>query len=158
MSGDRLRKLFGVGPMGAVLSLVLLAVALLVDHRLGRPAILSYRPLMRGLGVVLVLAGLVLHFRTMYTLRTWWVEGRLCTDGPFQMVPPSHVRSMDHLRLPGRGALSRFVGPDRLDRGLHPLWRVLVTREEKMMARRFPDEYPPYAARTGRFIPRLAFR
>ncbi len=158
MSGDRLRKLFGVGPLGAVLSLLLLAVALLVDHRLGRPVILSHRSFMKGLGVVLVLAGLGLHFRTMYTLRTWWVDGRLCTTGPFRWF-----------RHPMYAAWITFVCLGvALYRdswvllawavALHPLWRVLVTSEEKMMARRFPDEYPPYAARTGRFIPRPGCR
>ena len=154
MNDNRRTKLFGVGPVGVVLSFFLLVVALLIDHRLGRPLILPYRPLMRVVGVVLVLVGLGLHFLTMYTLRSWWVEDRLCTRGPFRWF-----------RHPMYAAWISFVclGVAFLRDSwvllawvvvLHPLWHGLVTSEEKMMARRFPDEYPRYAKKTGRFIPR----
>ena len=158
MNGDRLRKLFGVGPMGALLSLLLLAVALLVDHRLGRPAILSYGSFMKGVGVVLVFAGLGLHLRTMHTLRTWWVEGRLCTTGPFRWFRhPMYAAWITFVSLGVALYLDSWVLL-AWAAALHPLWRVLVTAEENMMARLFPDEYPAYAARTGRFIPRPGCR
>jgi len=42
---------------------------------------------------------------------------------------------------------------------LHPLWHWLIRYEERLMRREFGDAYRDYAARTGRFLPRLsAFR
>jgi protein-S-isoprenylcysteine O-methyltransferase Ste14 len=155
MNDDRQAKLFGVGPVGVALSLLLLAVALLVDRRLGRPLILPYRLFTRVVGLVFVMAGLGLHFVTMYTLRNWWVEDRLCTRGPFRWFRhPMYAAWITFVCLGvafyrDSWALLAWV------MALHPLWHWLVAREEKMMALRFPDEYPPYAKRTGRFIPRL---
>jgi len=72
MDRRALQKLFGVGPIGAVISLILLAVAVWTDRLLGHPEILKYRSVMEALGALLVCAGLVLHVWTMYVLRNWW--------------------------------------------------------------------------------------
>jgi protein-S-isoprenylcysteine O-methyltransferase Ste14 len=155
MNRDRLRKIFGVGPVGAALSLLLLAVALLVDHRLGSPPILPCRSFLTGLGVLLVLAGLGLHFRSMHALSSWWAEDRLCTRGPFRWFRhPMYAAWITFVSLGVALCLDSWVALLWVV-ALHAMWRGLVTHEEKMMARHFPDEYPPYAARTGRFIPRL---
>lgn len=71
MNLGRLQKLFGVGPIGAVISLVLLAVAAWADRLLGHPAISTNAELMKVTGSALVVIGLGLHFWTMWTLRNW---------------------------------------------------------------------------------------
>jgi protein-S-isoprenylcysteine O-methyltransferase Ste14 len=38
---------------------------------------------------------------------------------------------------------------------LHPLWHILVSKEEKMVEDIFGDEYRRYSKGTGRFLPRL---
>jgi hypothetical protein len=69
MGPNILQKLFGIGPIGAGISLILLVVAIRADRALGHPEILKYRSLMEILGALLICAGLVLHFWSMYTLR-----------------------------------------------------------------------------------------
>jgi protein-S-isoprenylcysteine O-methyltransferase Ste14 len=39
---------------------------------------------------------------------------------------------------------------------VHVIWHLLVASEEDLMRARFGDQYRDYAARTGRFIPRIA--
>ncbi len=152
------KKLFGVGPIGAAVSLALLAVAGRVDRSLGHPELLGYRFPVEALGAVLVCTGLALHFWSMYILRSWWVGGRLCTAGPFRWF-----------RHPMYAAWITFVCPGIafcLDSWvflvwaamLHVLWHRLVESEEKEMEARFHNEYRRYADRTGRFLPRPSRR
>jgi hypothetical protein len=55
---NKLQKLFGVGPMGAALSLLLLAIFALADSKMNFPVIMAYAGLMKTVGVVLVILGL----------------------------------------------------------------------------------------------------
>lgn len=65
------QKLFGVGPIGAGISLILLAIAIRADRALGHPEILKYRSLMEIPGALLICAGLALLLWAMCTLRNW---------------------------------------------------------------------------------------
>ncbi len=155
MGRGGLQKVFGIGPIGAVASLLLLAAALFADRLLDHPVVLRYYSLMKGFGVVMAGAGLGLHFRTMYALRNWWVEDRLCTTGPFRWFRhPMYAAWITFVSLGVALYLDSWVLLVWVA-SLHVLWHGLVTYEEKMMAKHFPREYPAYAARTGRFIPRL---
>ena len=148
-------KIFGRGPLGALITLLMLCLAWLVDRWLGRPPILADpTPLRYAAGVLFVL-GLGLHIWTMRTLRNWWQEGRLCTRGPFK-----------HLRHPMYAAWISFISLGfalALNSWLlllwffllHPLWHVLVSKEEKIVEDLFGDEYRRYSKGTGRFVPRL---
>jgi hypothetical protein len=67
VTGFFLQKLFGVGPIGAGINLILLVVAIRVDRALGHPEMLRHRSLMEILGAFLICAGLVLlHFQDEY--------------------------------------------------------------------------------------------
>ena len=155
MDRRALQKLFGVGPIGAVISLILLAVAVWADRLLGHPEILKHSSLIEALGALLVCAGLVLYFWTMYVLRNWWVENRLCTTGPFRWFRhPLYAAWITFVSL----GVALYLNSWTLLAWVvlqHPVWHWLVIHEEKMMSERFEDEYRAYAEQTGRFIPRL---
>ena len=158
MDISRPQKLFGVGPMGGGISLVLLAIAVWVDRLLGHSAILANPAPMKVIGGGLAVIGLGLLFWSLWTLRNWWVKDELCTMGPFKWF-----------RHPMYAAWITFIVPAAalyLDSWIllffvvliHLIWHRLVTREEKMMLETFQDEYRAYAARTGRFFPRIWHR
>jgi protein-S-isoprenylcysteine O-methyltransferase Ste14 len=84
MDAEKQQKLFGVGPVGALISLVLLIVAVWVDRILEHPAILTNPTPIKVIGAVLVVIGLGLHFWSMWTLRNWWGRDELCIQGPFK--------------------------------------------------------------------------
>lgn len=155
MDRSRLQKFFGVGPMGLGISLILLAAALLADRGLGHPKILKYPLLMEGLGALSVCAGLVLYFWTAYVLRNWWAKGQLCTTGPFRWFRHPMYAAWITFLAPGVAVYLNSWVLLLWVMSLHPVWRRLVVREEKMMSERFHEEYRAYAKTTGRFIPRL---
>jgi protein-S-isoprenylcysteine O-methyltransferase Ste14 len=41
---------------------------------------------------------------------------------------------------------------------LHPVWHLLVMREEKMLKEIFPNDYEEYCKKTGRFVPKFRFK
>ncbi len=154
MNISRRQRILGIGPWGALLSLLLLAVLRLLDAGLGKPTITAHPGYLHPAAVVLILSGVMLHAWSFVTLRGWWRNGRLCTRGPFRYV--RHPMYTAWITLITGGAVLFFnswimlAGPVLL----HLLWHKLVPREEKMMAAVFGDTYQTYAARTGRFLPR----
>lgn len=40
---------------------------------------------------------------------------------------------------------------------LHPVWHLIIKREEEMLKKVFPDDYENYCKITGRFFPKIKF-
>ncbi len=155
MDRGKLRKIFGVGPKGAVISLLLLAIFAWIDRMMGNPAILLHSAPMKAAGAVLVVIGLGLHFWTVWTLRNWWLKDRLCTLGPFKCFRhPMYAAWITFISLGVALYLNSWVFLFWVVL-LHPIWHRLVIQEETMMLENFGDAYRAYAIRTGRFIPRI---
>lgn len=152
---SRVQRYFGVGPLGALVSFVFLAIAWGVDYRVGHAAIWPDPLPMRFAGGAIILVGLVFHFWTMYALRNWWAEDRLCTQGPFRWVRHPMYAAWITVILPG---FALFLNSWIMICSvvvIHPIWHRLAVREETMMSDKFQNEYRSYAARTGRFFPRI---
>jgi protein-S-isoprenylcysteine O-methyltransferase Ste14 len=155
MSRPSLKKIFGVGPVGGLISAALLLVAVWIDRHAGLGTISQHSLLIRWIGGLLILCGLGMHVWSFMTLRQWWVESRLCTQGPFRFVRHPMYAGWINLIVPGVVlVLNRWIYV-LWWAALHPLWYLLVCREERTMERHFGGLYRSYAARTGRFIPRL---
>ncbi len=158
MAISRLQKLFGVGPAGAVICLGWLMIAAGVDRVLGDSKILAHPAPVQVVGGALAALGLGLLFWSSWTLRNWWAKEDLCTLGPFKWLRHPMYAAWITLILPAgtlylnSWIMLLFVAL------LHPLFHLLVIREEKMMSEIFGDRYQAYAARTGRFFPRLRGR
>ena len=155
MVHGRLQKLFGVGPTGAVISVILLAIAIRIDRALGHPEMFGLRPLTLVIGVLMICIGLALLFWTMHTLRNWWTKDQLCTGGPFRWLRHPMYAAWITLVSSGIAFYHNSWVLLAWAVALHPIWHYLVIREEKIMLECFGDEYRKYAARTGRFVPRL---
>ncbi len=151
-------KLFGIGPLGALVSSVLLALFWWVDHILGHTSIMAHPAPLKYAAAMLIIIGLGLHFWTLYTLRNWWKDDRLCITGPFKYF--RHPMYAAWITFISSG-IALFLNSWILllwVAALHPIWHLLITKEEKMMAENFGDEYREYAAGTGRFFPRIFYR
>ncbi len=149
------RRVFGSGPLGTVASLALLAAAGALQAWMDWPAL----GLPAGLRITVLVAGAAATAALVaWSVRSLPVASRgrtLCTDGPFARI-----------RHPLYAAFLLFLCPALalyLDRGVYllwavllfPLWQLVVASEEQLMASRFGVEWDRYAARTGRFFPRL---
>jgi len=84
MGKNKVQKLFGIGPLGAAISLLLLALASWADRMIGRSFLMVYAAPMKIPGIIRVTLGLGLHFGSFWTLRHWWANGKLCTMRPFK--------------------------------------------------------------------------
>jgi len=148
-------KIFGIGPLGAVISFLVLMIAVWADRSWGPFTICSNPMPLKAMGAALVVTGLGLQFWSMSTLRNWWAKDELCTTGPFRWFRHPLYTAWITVILPG-GALylnSWIILSAAVL--LHPIWHRLVRQEEKMLSGIFQDQYRAYAARTGRFFPRL---
>ncbi|MFO7713590.1 methyltransferase family protein [Desulfosarcina sp.] len=156
---NKLKKIFGIGPTGAIISLFSFAIFVWADSMIKLSIVVESASLMKIIGIVLVIFGLWLHFWSFSTLRSWWVDGKLCLRGPFK-----------HFRHPMYTAWITFISPGvalYLNSWfylfwvllLHLLWHKLVKKEEIIMIDTFGDKYKNYARRTGRFFPKvMSFR
>jgi protein-S-isoprenylcysteine O-methyltransferase Ste14 len=155
MNISKRQKLFGVGPTGALISFVLLTIAVRVDRALGHLMILANPVSIKVVGMMLAIIGLGLNFWSMWTLQNWWAEDGLCTSGPFKWFRHPMYAAWITFVLPGIAfylnswVILFFVIL------LQPIWHRLVIKEEKMMHEKFHDTYRAYAAQTGRFFPRI---
>ena len=155
MDISRRQRLFGIGPMGAAISFLWLMIAAWVDRALGHPAILTNPAPIKVVGGCLAVIGLGLHFWSMWTLRNWWGKDELCTMGPFKWFRHPMYAAWITFILP---ALALYLNSWIMLFFvvlLHSIWHRHVIREEKIMFEKFQNEYREYAARTGRFFPRI---
>jgi len=151
---NKLKKIFGVGPAGATISLFLLAIFVWADSMI-KLSIVDYTGLIKIIGIILIIYGFGLHFWAFSTLRSWWVNDKLCTRGPFK-----------YFRHPMYAAWITFICPGvalYLNSWfyllwvllLHLFWHNLVKKEEMMMTETFGNIYKDYARRTDRFFPKM---
>lgn len=149
------KKIFGVGPFGAIISVALLIIAWWVDQILGHPAISGNPILMKIIALPLIGMGIGLHMWTGWTLRNWWIKDQLCTMGPFRYLRhPMYAAWITFIAL----GISLYLNSWIFILWylfLQPIWHRLVLTEEAMMADTFEKEYHKYAERTGRFVPKI---
>lgn len=155
MRNDKYKKIFGIGPLGALISLGLILPFWWLDKKLGHPLISQNPALLRMFGCLLIITGAGIHLWAGWTLRNWWRDSQLCTIGPFE-----------YFRHPMYAAWITFIASGislcfnswiflLWPIAIQPIWHRLVIKEEIMIAEIFSDEYRKYANRTGRFFPRL---
>jgi protein-S-isoprenylcysteine O-methyltransferase Ste14 len=155
MDISRRQKLFGVGPMGMVISLVVLTIAVWVDRLVGHLAILANPASIKVVGEYIAVIGMGLLFWSYWTLRNWWAKDKLCTMGPFKWFRHPLYAAWITFLFPAAALYLNSWIILFFAVLIHPIWHRLVLREEKMMVEKFQNEYRAYASRTGRFFPRI---
>jgi len=126
MAPNKLQKIFGVGPRGALISLVLLSLFVWADSRFFLPVSTNNFGLIKTLGIILIILGLGLHCWSFFTLRHWWSDNELCTSGPFKYVRHPMYAAWISLISPGIALYLNswlFLPWVIL---LHPIWHTEV--------------------------------
>ncbi len=147
------QRLFGTGPRGMAISLVLLAGAWQIDERLALPGITSTDALRYGVSAVLITIALLVIVWSVTSLPPAERGKRLVTSGAFRFF-----------RHPLYAALVSFLnfGLAVLLNGwiylawaviVHLVWHWNVRGEEALMREAFGGEYEDYCRTTGRFLP-----
>jgi len=152
---SRFDKLFGSGPLGLIVSLLLLLAAIWIDGYASLPRISDNATLRLVIFIVSCVIALVLVVGSFTSLPALQRGEKLCTDGIFRYLRhPLYAAFLSSFNIGLAIMLNSYVilAWALL---LHPVWHVIVGFEERMMVDVFGKEYEEYQKRTGRFFPHL---
>lgn len=152
---SRFAKVFGIGPIGLFVSLLLFALTLLLSRRFDTLKISDNRPLLTVIFVItsLISAGLIVW--SVKSLPTAERGNHLHTSGAYKHV--RHPLYASFLWVFDFG-LALFLNSYLFVFWallLHPIWHLLVRYEERLMVTTFKDQYLEYQKRAGRFFPKI---
>lgn len=138
-----------------IIGLMGFALLWVLDRKFGPAKILSNPEPLCALGGGLLAIWIFWHLWCLSAVRKWWVHGRLCTTGPFRFVRHPIYAGGLLLATPGFVLMFNSWIMLLLPVLLYVAFWFLVRNEEAMMDAVFGEEYRAYAARTGRFFPRI---
>ncbi len=148
-------KIFGSGPVGLLISLILLGVAVWVNKRIDLPVISHNQFVLNSVFLVTSLITVAIIIWSFVSLPATKRGNNLCTSGAFKYVRhPLYAAFLSVFNFGLALYLNSylFVVWAIL---LHPIWHYVVRYEENLMVGIFKEEYVAYQKRTGRFFPRL---
>jgi protein-S-isoprenylcysteine O-methyltransferase Ste14 len=154
----RFHKIFGSGPIGLLISLVLLFIAGWLNRHISLPPLSENRFLLNSIIIVAGLITLVIIVWSFISLPAADRGNKLCTSGAFRYVRhPLYAAFLSVFNFGLAIWLNSiiFIVWAVL---LHPVWHYLVRDEEQMMIDIFGDTYLEYQKRTGQFFPRLMIK
>ena len=149
------QRIFGAGPLGTLISVLLLIVSAWLADGYESLQIMVNDGLRFTLFALLSSVTVLIILWSIRSLPPGKRGNSLVTTGAFR-----------HFRHPLYGAFLSFFNfgfAVLLNNWIyiawalvqHPVWHWAIRGEEEMMERAFPGDYARYAARTGRFFPRL---
>jgi protein-S-isoprenylcysteine O-methyltransferase Ste14 len=154
----RLSKIFGSGPAGLSISLVLFFVANWFSKRIYLPLLSNSRSLLNSIFIISILMTLAVIVWSVKSLPASDRGDKLCTSGAFKYVRhPLYAAFLSIFNFGLAVYLNSciFVLWAVL---LHPISHYIVRYEERMMVNRFGEAYIEYQRKTGRFFPRFRYR
>jgi protein-S-isoprenylcysteine O-methyltransferase Ste14 len=152
---SKLKKLLGIGPAILAMGIILLATGVWADYWVIHLAIMTNPVVIRIIGGIMAYFGVALHLWSLSTLTNWWLKDELCTKGPFKWFRHPMYAAWVTFILPGVALLLNSYTVLFFVALLHLICHLLVVEEERIMQDTFQDQYLVFAARTGRFIPRI---
>lgn len=148
------RRIFGSGPAGILLSLLLLGLAVPIKQstgipELGMPSIFRLVVLLAGVGLAALLA-----LWSVVSLPVTTRGQSVCDRGAFRYLRHPLYASLVSLFFPALAIYLDHVVYLGWAVALHPVWHLIIGYEEDLMRNQFGTAYDDYAGRTGRFVPR----
>ena len=148
-------RIFGIGPAGLIISLILLALAFILKGRFH--GLVIFKDIMPRI-IILIIASCSAVAIIIWSFISLPVHERgkgVCNKGIYKYLRhPLYSAFLSMFNIGFALYLNNliFIAWAIL---LHPLWNMLVISEEKLMINEYGDKYILYAEKTGRFIPKL---
>jgi len=148
-------RIYGAGPRGILLSVVLFVLAWKFETTLGLPSITD-SDVARWVIFVSSVIGAV-------GLALWSIKSLPAAERGKKLITTGVYRYLRHPIYATFLSCFDFGLAVLLNNWIYLLWAVLlhglwhwnIRSEEALMKREFPEEYDAYCALTGRFVPRL---
>lgn len=155
---SKIRIIFGSGPAGLAVSIVLFIIAFWLTGQIPLPPLSGNQTLLDSVFIIASLLTLAIIVWSVRSLPPADRGRKLCTSGAFRYVRhPLYAAFLSVFNFGLAIWLNSYIMVIWAVL-LHPLWHYIVRDEETMMIGLFGDEYREYGKRTGRFLPRLAGR
>lgn len=152
-------RLFGSGPIGVIISLVLFFFLNYIKDLINIPQIFDYNHFIRILIFIgLTLVTIILIIWSFKSLNPQDRGKVLITTGIFKYLRHPLYAALLSVFNFGLAILMNnwiFIFWAIL---LHPIWHLLVMSEEKTLKKIFPKDYEEYCKKTGRFFPKMRIK
>lgn len=148
-------KIFGSGPSGLLISLILFFVAHEIDKRMDPPRLIENQLILTAVFVVSLVATLSMIIWSVTSLPASERGNKLSTRGAFRYV--RHPLYAAVLSIFNFGLAVHFNSYIYVLWAilLHPVWHWVIRYEERLMVDIFGETYVEYERTTGRFFPRF---
>ena len=149
----KLKKIFGVGPIGVLFTIVIWALSIFVERSFDIPKISINNVLHIGLMMIFGIDTLYLLIGSNIQLRKHGRGNYLIKEGPYQFIRhPIYSAWIYSLT----GLLSMIFYSWAIIISVVPInmfWSWLVTYEENTLLLKYSNEYQDYMNKTGQFLP-----
>ena len=149
------QRIFGTGPRGFAVSLVLLLITIWLESILKLPEIFDSR--LPGI-IIFSVSILITALMVIWSVKSLPPASRgnqLVTTGSFKYFRhPLYAAFLISFNFGLAALLNNWI---YIAWALiqHPVWHFNIKGEERLMLNAFPHEYETYSRKTGRFFPRL---
>ena len=148
-------KVFGSGPIGVFVSLILFFVAYWINRQINIPPITGNRFILNSVFLISCLVTIGMIIWCLKSLPVGERGKKLCTYGAFKYFRhPLYAAFLSVFNFGLSFYLNSYVFV-LWAIILHPVWHFIVRYEEKLMVNIFKEDYTEYQKKTGRFFPRL---
>jgi protein-S-isoprenylcysteine O-methyltransferase Ste14 len=148
------KRIFGSGPSGVLVSLLLLGAAIAVKEKTALPGLGIPSTVRLAVLLVAIVLAIGVFIWSMESLPVDTRGRTVCDAGPYHYVRHPLYAAFVTLFCPALAFYLDHVILFGWAIALHALWHLIVRYEEGLMSNEFGIPYDNYAARTGRFIPR----
>ena len=149
-------RIFGSGPIGLLISITLFIISFCLKDLFNIPQILSNQNfILVPVFVILTIVSVSIIIWSLVSLNPKLRGKVLITTGALKYFRhPLYAAFLSFFNFGLAFLLNNWVFIIWAFL-LHPIWHLLVIKEEKNLKIIFPDEYENYCKNTGRFIPRF---
>ena len=151
-------RIFGTGPLASIASIIVFFIFYLLKNALSFPTIFDENNSIRfWLFLLLTLISILMIIFSFKTLTPKERGRTLIVTGIYKYFRhPLYAAFLSVFNFGLAILLNNWIYIIWAF-SLHPLWHILIRREEEMLKELFPVEYENYCKKTGRFFPKIKF-
>ena len=152
---SRWTKIFGSGPIGLLISVILFFVAYEIDKRMNPPRLIESQLILNAVFLLSLVATLSIIIWSVRSLPASERGNKLSTQGAFRYVRhPLYAAFLSIFNFGLAVHLNSYIYVLWAIL-LHPVWHWVIRYEERLMVDIFGEAYVEYQRTTGRFFPRF---